>query len=358
MINIGDVVAGRYEIREKIGEGGMQIVHRALDRLIELEVAPKTPKPGQLLRHFAKSAVVAAKINNHNVAKTLDYIEDDDSAILVEELIEGDTLGEVVIAPCGYVDPHLGARLFHKLAKGLAASHHAGVVHRDLKPSNIMVTGGLNLDAVKITDFGIATLTEELFDEEIAKGGDLTKSKSGTVKGALPYMAPEMMFRTKGDAIGQEADVWSLGALMFHVLTGKHPFGIGLEAAANVKNGDLEAWPVFMTSNAQFAPLSKSLQDLATSCLAWKKNERPTADNLVRECGDLCYFNDRRMEGSVQNMPARSFGFIAAPGMGKTFFHTASVYGPNRPKAGALAIFCRSEGNPHPRAHPVLIRKA
>ena len=336
----------------------MQIVHRALDGLIESHVALKEPKPGQALRRFARSAIVAAKINNHNVAKTLDYIEEHDSAYLVEELVCGNTLGASVVAPCGYVDPHLGARLFHKLAKGLAASHHAGVVHRDLKPSNIMVAGGLNLEAVKITDFGIATLTEEVFEEEIAKGGDLTKSKSGTVIGALPYMAPEMMFRRRGQSIGQPADIWSLGALMFHVLTGRYPFGVGLEAAANVKNQEVEPWPQFMTSNKQFSPLSSSLQELIECCIVSDPAKRPTADDLVRMCGDLCYFNGLRTEGNVQNMPARTFGFIASPRMGMTFFHSESVYGPNRPAVGVKAFYCSCAGNPHPRAHPVIIGKS
>jgi serine/threonine protein kinase len=96
-------------------------------------------------------------------------------------------------------------------AKGVAASHHAGVVHRDLKPSNIIAEPGVNLHQLKITDFGISTLTEEVF-AQAAKNGDLTRSTSGTIRGALPYMAPEMMFRSPGDHPGSEADIWSLGA--------------------------------------------------------------------------------------------------------------------------------------------------
>jgi serine/threonine protein kinase len=107
-------------------------------------------------------------------------------------------------------------------SSGLAASHAAGVAHRDLKPSNILVAPALEI--VKITDFGIATLAEELF-EEVAMKGDLTKSTSGTIKGALPYMAPEMMFRRADDFVGTEADIWSLGAMMFRLITGVYPFG-------------------------------------------------------------------------------------------------------------------------------------
>ena len=106
--------------------------------------------------------------------------------------------------------PHLGARVFHHLSKGVAASHHAGVVHRDLKPSNIIAEPGVNIQELKITDFGIATLTEEVL-AQAAKEGDLTRSTSGTIRGALPYMAPEMMFRSPGDHPGSEADIWSLG---------------------------------------------------------------------------------------------------------------------------------------------------
>ena len=150
------------------------------------------------------------------------------------------------------IDPHLAAYLFLRLSKGLAASHLAGIAHRDLKPTNVLVDAGFK--QVKITDFGIATITDLLFEDVVVRG-DLTRSTSGTIKGALPYMAPEMMFRQKGDIVGAEADIWSLGAMMFRLMTGAFPFGEGMMVPVNVKSNTRAAWPPFLTTNAQFAPL-------------------------------------------------------------------------------------------------------
>jgi serine/threonine-protein kinase len=349
------VVGGRYAIVSELGSGGMQHVYRAYDRLRGVEVALKTPQAGQVLKKFANSAIISARINHHNVAKTLDYLEEDGAPYLAEELVEGGTIEEACLAPAGFVDPHTGARLFRLLAKGLAASHHAGVVHRDLKPSNIVVGGGYNLDSVKITDFGIATLTEEVFEEEITERGDITKTTSGTVKGALPYMAPEMMFRKTGDYVGREADVWSLGAVMFHVLTGTLPFDEGLIVPANVMTGKRAPWPTFMTNNQQFASLAQSLQELIEWCLQKAVADRPSADDLMNACNDLMYYSGTWVTGRVHNMPAPSFGYIYGSDGRKAFFHRDSTYGPTKPTVGAKVLYSSSDGTPHQRAFPLIV---
>ena len=115
---------------------------------------------------------MSARINNYNVAKTFDYFEESDGCFLIEEYVDGTTLEAATLDRVPQIDPHLAAYLMLRIAKGLAASHLAQVAHRDLKPSNILVSSGF--DSVKITDFGIATLAEELFEEVIAKNGDLT----------------------------------------------------------------------------------------------------------------------------------------------------------------------------------------
>lgn len=350
----GSLLGSRYEIIGHLGDGGMQHVHRAKDHLKGIDVALKTPQAGQRLKKFSDSARLSALINHHNVAKTLDYFEDNGVPYLAEELVEGGTLEEQCLSVAGFVDPHTGARLFRMLAKGIAASHHAGVVHRDLKPSNILVNGGYNLTEVKITDFGIATLTEELFEEEWERG-DITKTTSGTVKGALPYMAPEMIFRKKGDYIGREADIWSLGAMMFHVLTGVLPFDDGYETPVNIRTGNRAAWPDYMNNHIQFKDLAASLQSLIDKCLQIDKSMRPTADELVKACNDLVYFNGTWQKGVVNNMPYSSFGFIFDPDGNKAFFHNESCYGPALPKVGANVLYCVSDGNPQPRAFPLVV---
>lgn len=351
----GDLVGARYKVGDLVGQGGMQTVHRATDTLVGVDVAIKTPIDGKASQRFAQSAIFAGKVNNHYVAKTLDYVEENGMQYLVEELVSGTTMRDGILALAGYVDPHLAAKILSKLAMGVAASHQAGVIHRDLKPSNILVRGAYNLDEIKITDFGISTLTEQLFDDEIANGGDLTKSTSGTVKGALPYMAPEMMFRKKGDFVGSEADIWSLGALMYELLAGQTPFGEGFMVPANISNRKREAWPTFMVSNESFAPLARSLQAIIESCLAWERADRPSAADLVRQVEDLCYYSDERSEGTIVNIP-HVFGFIMGE-KGKAFFHPQNVYGRNVAKVGKRAFYCLSAGNPHPRAFPMVVEK-
>ena len=146
---VDDLIDNRYEILGFIGEGGMQQVYRALDLVLRREVALKVPKNSSAQKRFKRSAVVSAKVNHPNVAKTLDYIETDLSPYLIEEFISGKDLKEGLLQQLGIVDPYLTAKILHHLAKGVAASHNAGVIHRDLKPSNIMFTGEFNLSEIK-----------------------------------------------------------------------------------------------------------------------------------------------------------------------------------------------------------------
>lgn len=351
MIAIGNVLQGRYLVTGKVGDGGMQSVFAATDNLIGRRVAIKTPLPGQVLRKFSNSAVIAARVNHSSVAKTYDYFEQDHTPFLVEELVDGPNLEDVF--PEGmFVDPHSGSRLLLSLSKGIAASHAAGVVHRDLKPSNLVTQKGSFLNTVKITDFGIATLTEETFESEIVKGGDLTRSTSGTVKGALPYMAPEMMFRKAGDHPGPEADVWSLGALMFKLLTGSYPFGTGFDVPVAIKMNTREPWPEFMVSNPQYAALSRELQTVVESCLVSDPAQRLPIAALTEACERLCFSAAPRQAGAVASRDGGKGRLQSDTGQ-TVFFHTESVYGSVSAKVGERMMFATFPGVPHPRAHPV-----
>lgn len=333
----------------------MQDVYLASDRVVGKDVALKTPQPGQAEKRFKQSAKFAARINHHNVAKTLDYVEEGGRQYLIEEYVEGETL-EQKSQRFKIVDPHLASRILHHLSKGVAASHHVGVVHRDLKPSNVIAAMGANLHDLKITDFGIATLTEEVF-EEAARDGDLTRSTSGTIRGALPYMAPEMMFRSPGEHPGTPADIWSIGAMMFRLLTGEYPFGVYLDAAVNVKNQTRKGWPAFMTSNAQFKPLAEELQVIVDKCLDYSPVNRPTADDLVDMCSDLCYLSVDRSEGTVTRIIQNGHSGFANTASGDVFFSMESVCGPVRPSdhRNQSISFSSFAGQPAPRAHPILV---
>lgn len=349
LLAAGDLIDGRYRVERYLAEGGMQYVFIAFDETTGRRVAIKTPKNASAKKRFRRSAVVAARVNHPNVAKTLDYIEIENRTFLVEELIDGADLKSVLLSRAEFVDPYLAARLFHHLAKAVAAAHHVGVVHRDLKPTNVMVVGGYNVDSLKVTDFGIAKMAEAEMEEAI-EGGDETLSASATAVGALPYMAPEAI--DTPDAVGLPSDIWSLGAMMFHLLCGEFPFGSGLRAVPKIMAADFPKTPRFVTVKHQFRPLANEILGIIHDCLRKDPQNRPTADALVERCNALCYSMSPRMIGTVYDFRHNAWGFINGP-QGDVFYHKKSVYGP-LPEEGEDVVFSSYESGQSPRALPVL----
>jgi serine/threonine-protein kinase len=346
----GNIISDRYEIVDFVGEGGMQFVYKAWDQVLRKNVALKTPKNSSAEKRFKRSAVVAAKVNHPNIAKTLDYVEEAGRPYLVEELIEGDDLDGALLKKVGCLDPYLAARIFHYLAKGLAAAHHAGVVHRDLKPTNVMVGGELQLTHIKITDFGIAKMADEEL-AEAAEGGAASLSLSATAVGALPYMSPEAIDTPR--EVGFSTDIWSIGAMMYHLLTGQLPYGSGLRIVKKILEAQPPEFPEFLTSNAQFAPLAEQLKILILRCMQKDPLVRPTADELVLHTSDFCYPISTRFEGVVREIRHNAWGFIVSEGR-DVFFHLSSVYG-EKPKAGSRVFFSKFDGGGAERAHPVIV---
>lgn len=349
---IGKTIGSRYLIEDLIGEGGMQYVYRAHDTLLSRKVALKTPKNNSATKRFRRSAIVAAKVNHHNVAKTLDYIKEDDNRYLIEELIEGTDLQNALMKKTKFLDPYLAACVFNQLAKGLAAAHHAGVVHRDLKPTNVMISGGYSLNELKITDFGIAKMADEELSDA-AKGGSSTLTASQTAVGALPYMAPEAI--EVPDKVGPPADIWSIGAMFYHLLTGEFPFSNGLKAVQNILTNSITPPPAFLTENPQFRTLASELLVISLSCLKKNPTERPSADDLVKKCELLCYAKNPRYIGNIKNIFYNAYGFIARPLNDDVFFNQSSVYGPRNAKIGDKVCFSMFIGGGAWRAHPVMI---
>lgn len=345
----GDVVGDRYEILHYVGEGGMQFVYRANDQITGRDVALKTPKNNSATKRFKRSAIVAAKVNHPNVAKTFDYLKVGDNRYLVEEFIEGSDLKTALLEETEFLDPYLAAKVFHHLVKGVAAAHHAGVVHRDLKPTNVMVSGGYSVHELKVTDFGIAKMAKEVLEDAVA-GGEASMSASKTVVGALPYMAPEAI-EEPGSA-GPSADIWSVGAMMYHILTGQYPFDFGLKAVPKIMAAKLPEPPNFLTSNPQFAPLAQEILEIAFSCLKKDPADRPTADQLVEKCSRLCYSSSPRQHGVVSTFKYGAWGFIQIP-TGSVFFHRECVYGA-MPAVGDRVLFASYHGGGADRALPVV----
>jgi serine/threonine protein kinase len=346
----GDCINDRYTIIQYIGEGGMQFVYSATDSVLQRVVAIKTPKNDSAGKRFKRSAIVAAKVNHPHIAKTLDYIEFEQRSYLVEELIEGDDLDKALLKKTRHVDAYLAAKIFHYLAKGIAAAHHAGVVHRDIKPTNVMVSGHFGLDAIKITDFGIAKMADEELIEAV-EGGESSISASKTAVGALPYMAPEAIDTPR--EVGYPADIWSIGAMMYQLLTGDLPFGSGLRAVKNILEAVPPTFPAFLQANAQFAPLASEISQLILRCLTKDPATRPTADQLVAQCGLFSYPISKRVTGVVRDVRHNAWGFIACEGR-DVFFNMSSVIGA-RPAIGNAVMFSVYGGGGAPRAHPVIL---
>jgi len=347
---VEDKIGCRYQITGFIGEGGMQYVYLAWDSILNRSLALKTPKNLSAEKRFHRSAVVSAKVNHPNIAKTLDYLEENERAYLVEELVNGEDLHRAILSKVDYLDPFLVARLFHHLSKGLAASHHAGVVHRDLKPTNIMVKDSFQLTDIKITDFGIARMAEDEI-VEAAEGGNGTISASATAVGALPYMAPEAI-NTPRD-VGLKADIWSLGAMMYELLTGLKPFGKGLKAVHHILEGKYDEFPQFVTSNPQFNYLSNELISITKSCLNVNVNKRPTANEVVKLCETLCYPVTKRYFGRIKSINYGAWGFISLEGKNDAFYHVNCIYG-NRPAVGEKVMLSKYDGGGSDRALPVV----
>lgn len=350
ILTIGDEVGERYSVEDMLGRGGMQEVYRARDQTLDRLVALKVPQDARVARKFRDSAVISARVNHPNVAKTLDYFEESGGKFyLIEELIEGENLREVS-SRFERLDPHTVAHVLHHLARGLSAAHRAGVVHRDLKPSNIMVVGGLTFSGLKITDFGIAKMAEHEVIQA-ASDGEKSMRKSTTMVNQLAYAAPEVV--DEPHVPSKPADVWAIAAIAWELLTGFPPFGAGLKVIRVHATGEKPVLPTEVGTHVQFGSLSRQLHDLIMSCLEVDPSQRPTADGLAAECDSICYNPPVRELGIVSNYIARTLGFIRASDGEMVFFHTQNVVGA-RPPQGREVWFTKFPGQPRSRAIPVV----
>lgn len=365
----GQVVAARYRIDAFHLEGGMQEVYRCFDVTLDRVVALKTPKSGIVDKRFGRGAQMGARVNHPNVAATLDYVEDGPNRCLIEEFVEGSDLGRRLATEFVYMDPSLAAWVLHNIAKGLQAAHSVGICHRDLKPSNIMTSTGGRIDAVKLTDFGIAKLAEQELEVEIEKfeQDENTLTSSSTLLGAVPYLSPECWSDWSG--AGQPADVWALGAIGAHLLLGRPPFGGGKAAIMKMAQiqlaGKVELKaPDWFGKHQETLQLEAELWALILDCLQVDPAARATSDQIVQRCEALCYSASERKTGVIATYPLKysnggtaKGGFIQVDVSGvSAFFHQAEFFGDGTtPKVGQRVNFAMAAGNPGPRCSPVLL---
>lgn len=217
---IGKALGGRYRVTATIGRGGMGVVARAVDELLNREVAVKVlraftdasgPELLDLRTRMQREAQAAARIRHSGVVTVHDVTEEQGLPVIVMELVDGPSLDDVLTAR-GTLEPHEVAAIGAKLMDALDAAHRVGVLHRDVKPGNVLLEHG---GRVVLTDFGIATM-DASGDEAMAK-----LTQSGQLVGSLDYLPPE---RARGMAPGPASDIWSLGMTLYAAVEGTSPF--------------------------------------------------------------------------------------------------------------------------------------
>jgi len=259
---------GSYEILAPIGSGGMGEVYRARDSRLDREVAVKVLPPAlesnDARLRFEREAKAVAALSHPSILAIHDIGRQDDVTFVVMELLEGATLRDRILE--GTLSPRKAVGVTLQVAEGLDAAHKKGIVHRDLKPENIFVT---EEGRAKILDFGLAKVSvSELSEDESHDGQTQTRqTQAGMVLGTVGYMSPEQV---RGKDADHRADIFSLGAILYEMLSGVRAFAA--DTSADTMSAILrEDPPSLVDSGKTFTP---SLERIVRRCLEKDAEER------------------------------------------------------------------------------------
>lgn len=227
---IGQMLEDRYEILETIGEGGMAIVFRALDHRLNRYVAVKImreemAKDEEFRRRFCAESHAVAMLSNPNIVSVYDVSHSDEREFIVMELISGITLKQYMDKK-GVLDWKEVVHFSKQITRALAHAHERGIIHRDIKPQNIML---LRDGTLKVADFGIAALENEVHEND------------GQTIGSIHYIAPE---QARGMSPDARSDIYSLGVVMYEMLSGKLPYTGDTLAEIAVKHMNIRPEPL------------------------------------------------------------------------------------------------------------------
>ena len=279
---IGEVLASRYQIESKIGEGAMGAVYRAkhvkVGRAFAVKVLhPRLLEDHKVLQRFEREAELAGRLRHPNVIGVVDVGETNDSMrYMVMDFAEGPDLATMLNeAP---MPPQRIIHIVRQLLEGLYHAHEAGLIHRDFKPENVIIERDSNGNEVpRIVDFGIAILRE---------GGDSTGgtgrlTTNGLVLGTPHYMAPE---QAVADPIDHRIDLFALGIIIYEMLCGRLPFdGSGAEVA----RANLLLDPPPISQRVPYLEVDPLLEAFARRLMAKKRDARPATAKAARELLDL-----------------------------------------------------------------------
>jgi len=278
---IGTTLKDRYELLEELGRGGMGVVYRARDPLLDREVAIKLVPPlrfdEEMAERFQREAQVVARMDHPAIVTIHDYGRHDDALFFVMPLLHGTTLRQLI--------EERGLRLGEvvsigaQVADALDYSHTRGILHRDVKPENVMVArerGGLR---VRVMDFGLARDTE-----------DPRLTLTGSLVGTPAYLSPEQV---EGRAVDHRADLYSLGVVLYECLAGQPPF----TGAVHQTLSRIAAEPPPPLADSGVT-VSAELERIVLSCLAKKPEERPASGKELAEALTACWGSLRESERS------------------------------------------------------------
>jgi TolB-like protein/predicted Ser/Thr protein kinase len=274
---IGKTIA-HYRILEKLGQGGMGVVYEAEDtklgRIVALKFLPsELTRDADAKARFIREARAAAALNHPNICTIHEIGEHDGQAFIAMELVEGQSLKERIERGPLPMDDAVSIAI--QVGEGLGEAHEKGIVHRDIKPGNIVLTAK---GQAKILDFGLARL-----------GGDTRLTKTDTTLGTVAYMSPE---QASGKDVDRRTDIWSLGVVLYEMLTGLLPFRGEYEQALMYQI--MNAAPEPITSLRTGVPME--LERIVTKCLEKKCAERyQAAPDLI---ADLRHFQRTRSAGN------------------------------------------------------------
>jgi len=283
LVLIAGARLGPYEILHPIGAGGMGEVHRARDVTLGRDAAIKV-LPAEVatdyerLARFQREARTTSALNHPNIVTIYDVAEQDGTAYIAMEFVEGLTLSALIANGPLPIDQTI--RVSAQIADGLATAHEAGIMHRDIKPANIMITGD---GGVKILDFGLAKTVAVAGARTIPGLRQTSPTREGFIVGTPHYMSPEQL---SGDTIDARSDQFALGVVLYQMLSARPPFD-GRTVASIIKEILLTTPPPLRTVRHD---MPEDLEDVVNRCLEKDPSDRFSSTAAVaaaiRRCGE------------------------------------------------------------------------
>jgi eukaryotic-like serine/threonine-protein kinase len=257
-LNPGDVVGGRYEILQLLGQGGMGAVYKTLDHEVERTVALKVIRPElasnpSILARFKQELLTAHQVTHKNVIRIYDIAEADGVKFITMEFVEGSDLHHILIEN-GKLTPERAIEMIRQVCLALDAAHSVGIIHRDLKPQNIMQE--IKSGRILVMDFGLARSIE-------SEG----MTQTGALLGTIEYMSPE---QAMGKQLDGRSDLFSVGLIFYELLTCRMPFKADTAMASLLKRNQERALPAAELD----ASIPTGLSDIVSKCLERDLNLR------------------------------------------------------------------------------------